>query len=526
MHSLRGMSHKALLFGVVWAVAAGALLAAPPCVQLGDKVKDGRPAARWRGFNLVEMLHRGANVKDVPRFREEDFRIIREWGFNFVRIPMDYRFWIKDGDRNNWERFDEAGLANVDQAVAWGRKYDIHVCLNMHRCPGYTVGRPKEPTDIFSDGETLRVCCAHWAMFARRYKGIPSRELSFNLINEPPHGRDEEYKRVVKSLVAAIRAEDAERYIVVDGCGGGKSPVVGLSGIKGVGQATRGYAPLRVTHYMAPWAGTPMARPSWPMRVGCPSGILAGPRKKEMHRSFELLNLPAGTLEIGFDKASDPLLIRFLADGKRLKDLSIAPEKDNPMWAGVNQPENWKVRQGCYLGRESFTFGNPVKKFSIRIVNGDWIQISDVKMRSSDGVHSVSLVCDTSWGAPRNFTQNFVGWKAGFQTATPSPLPVRYADEGIEYLYRARVKEWEPVIEKGVFCLVGEFGVWKKTPHDMTLSLMEDYLALWKERNMGWALWNFRGANGVLDSQRADVKYEDFGGHKLDRKMLELLQRY
>ena len=43
---------------------------------------------------------------------------------------------------------------------------------------------------------------------------------------------------------------------------------------------------------------------------------------------------------------------------------------------------------------------------------------------------------------------------------------------------------------------------------------------------MGWALWNFRGANGVLDSQRADVKYEDFGGHKLDRKMLELLQRY
>jgi endoglucanase len=36
-------------------------------------------------------------------------------------------------------------------------------------------------------------------------------------------------------------------------------------------------------------------------------------------------------------------------------------------------------------------------------------------------------------------------------------------------------------------------------------------------------MWNLRGGFGVLDSDRADVKYEDFRGHKLDRKMLELL---
>ena len=29
---------------------------------------------------------------------------------------------------------------------------------------------------------------------------------------------------------------------------------------------------------------------------------------------------------------------------------------------------------------------------------------------------------------------------------------------------------------------------------------------------------------GVLDSHRADVNYEDFRGHKLDRQMLQLLQ--
>jgi len=39
-------------------------------------------------------------------------------------------------------------------------------------------------------------------------------------------------------------------------------------------------------------------------------------------------------------------------------------------------------------------------------------------------------------------------------------------------------------------------------------------------------MWNLRGPFGVLDSERQDVAYEDFKGHKLDRKMLELLRKY
>jgi endoglucanase len=55
---------------------------------------------------------------------------------------------------------------------------------------------------------------------------------------------------------------------------------------------------------------------------------------------------------------------------------------------------------------------------------------------------------------------------------------------------------------------------------------MEDFLSLWQDAGWGWALWNLRGSFGLLDSQRADVEYEDFRGHKLDRKMLDLLRRY
>jgi endoglucanase len=34
------------------------------------------------------------------------------------------------------------------------------------------------------------------------------------------------------------------------------------------------------------------------------------------------------------------------------------------------------------------------------------------------------------------------------------------------------------------------------------------------------------GSFGIMDSGRKDVAYEDFHGHKLDRKMLDILQRY
>ena len=91
---------------------------------------------------------------------------------------------------------------------------------------------------------------------------------------------------------------------------------------------------------------------------------------------------------------------------------------------------------------------------------------------------------------------------------------------------RKSFAQWNAALAAGVFVNVGEFGVWKKTPHAVTLALMEDELSLFKDRNLGWALWEFRGGFGILDSDREDVVYEDFHGHKLDRKMLELLRRY
>lgn len=92
-----------------------------------------------------------------------------------------------------------------------------------------------------------------------------------------------------------------------------------------------------------------------------------------------------------------------------------------------------------------------------------------------------------------------------------------------ERLRAELITHWKPLTDLGVPVHVGEWGCFSKTPHDACLGWMGDLLALWKEAGWGWAMWNLRGPFGILDSNRADVAYEDFKGHKLDRRMLELL---
>jgi endoglucanase len=93
-----------------------------------------------------------------------------------------------------------------------------------------------------------------------------------------------------------------------------------------------------------------------------------------------------------------------------------------------------------------------------------------------------------------------------------------------ERLRKENIEPWQALERKGVGVHVGEWGAFNHTPHKVVLAWMRDYLALWKDAGWGWALWELRGGFGVLDSQRADVEYESFRGHKLDRQMLDLLR--
>ncbi|MBN2102851.1 cellulase family glycosylhydrolase [bacterium] len=332
------------------------------------------PFSRYCGFNLLAKF---SGREPRRKFNEEDFEIMAEWGFDFARIPMSYWNWTSPDD---WYTIDETVFQDIDEVIELGRKYSIHINLNMHRVPGYCInGRDQEPMDLFNDTaenmqKALDAVNFHWKYLAMRYRDIPNRHLSFDLINEPPHMTTEaRYVEVVKTLVAGIRKEDPDRIIVADGKDVGRTPVFGIADL-GLVQSTRGYDPMSVSHYTAGWV----------------------PREE-----FET-----------FDK---------------------------PTW--------------------------PLK--------GD------------DG-------------------------KAWDKSALKKKL----------------IDPWKPLMDQGVPVHVGEWGCYNRTPHDVALRWMRDMLSLWKDAGWGYALWNLKGSFGVLNSERADVVYENYKGHKLDRKMLELLKAF
>lgn len=129
---------------------------------------------------------------------------------------------------------------------------------------------------------------------------------------------------------------------------------------------------------------------------------------------------------------------------------------------------------------------------------------------------------------PWALTHHEAPWMAGWESYPEPQWPgvvwegVTWNRDALEEYYRP----WFELAEQGVSVHCGEMGVYNKTPHAIALAWMRDVLDMLKSHNIGWALWNFRGEFGILDSDRADIEYEDFNGHKLDRKLLALLQEF
>jgi len=84
---------------------------------------------------------------------------------------------------------------------------------------------------------------------------------------------------------------------------------------------------------------------------------------------------------------------------------------------------------------------------------------------------------------------------------------------------------WREMEEHGVRIHYGEMGCYKYTPHSAVLAWFKDTLDAIGKLQSGWALRNFRGPFGVLDTERKSTKFEDWHGHHLDHELLTLLQK-
>ena len=465
--------------------------------------------SQWRGFNLLEKFTAGRNAP----FVEDDFKWIAELGFNFVRLPMDYRCYV---EKDDWLKFKEGMLKDIDQAIEFGDKYRIHVCLNLHRAPGFCINPPAEATDLWTSEKALNAFVAHWVMFARRYKHVPSERLSFNLLNEPTRNTRENYLKVFTRTIEAIQKEDPQRLIIVDGNNVGKDPIPEFLRYSNVIQATRGYHPGTISHYRANWVrgSDQWSEPTWPpVQL---AGHLYGPAKPDLRSPLVLQGdfKPGTEIALKVQQVSVKARIVAKADGKVVAEQTFDPQASPGEWNPVKSESPWTYHQPAKELVFKVTLANAAHEFSIENADGDWLKFGELSLRLPDSPPR-TYATDLTWGSKQ-------GTHRLAADGSLLPPPGVAPDQTLaDYL-----KPWLDISARGETVFVGEWGCFNKTPHHVALAWMKSWLERWKQARFGWALWNFRGSFGILDSGRADVQYEDWHGHKLDREMLQLLQAY
>lgn len=256
--------------------------------QVFNGVEQKATLPQWKGFNLTDF-----NTPDpAKRYRnttEEQLKWMQDWGFDFVRLPVSYPFYLnfdrsKSITPEEVYKIDEGAVQKIEQLVNLAHKYNLHVSFNLHRAPGYCINAGfNEPYNLWKDAEAQKAFYYHWNFWGKRFKNISNKKISFDLLNEPSMREDMNdqhskssaipgtlYRDVAKNAAAAIRKENKNHLVIADGNNVGNDPIFEMADLN-IAQSCRGYFPHAISHYKAPWANKEPDKnplPVYPGQVG------------------------------------------------------------------------------------------------------------------------------------------------------------------------------------------------------------------------------------------------------------------
>ena len=272
---------------------------------------------------------------------------------------------------------------------------------------------------------------------------------------------------------------------------------------------------MLISHYHAKWmtGSDQYPVPVWPI----PRGLnihLYGSGKPQLHSPL-VLNVncrQAVPLAIRVAHVSTRAELVVRANGIVVLQKMFTPGPGAGEWKSAT-PNKWGGYEADYDLTCHAELPADTREIQIEVSQGDWLGLADLQFGDT------KITCtDRTWGVPQ-------GTFAVDETGQVQAVKERWLHSR-ETLRKRLVEPWQKLAAQGVGVHVGEWGVFNQTPHAVALAWMRDCLANWQAAGWGWALWNLRGNFGILNSQRADVQYEEFHGHKLDRQMLELLREF
>lgn len=185
--------------------------------------------------SLAKLTSKQAVEKFMDEYRknymaEADVKMLKDNGFNSIRLPMHYNLFIEEEPADNTLR--EKGFALTDELLAWCKKHQMYLILDMHAVPG-GQSTDKAISDHYSpglwDGNSRGTAAQYqeklivlWREIARRYANEPWI-AGYDLINEimyyPSRNLGVEIRNLYERITAAIREVDKKHIIYIEGNG-------------------------------------------------------------------------------------------------------------------------------------------------------------------------------------------------------------------------------------------------------------------------------------------------------------------
>lgn len=158
---------------------------------------------------------------------ENDIEAMHQAGFNSVRLPMHYNLYtlpIEEEPVAGEQTWLEEGFVLTDSLVAWCKKRDMYVILDLHAAPGGQGNdqgisdRDEDKPSLWESDANKDKTVALWARLAERYKDEPTIG-GYDLINEVNYSLpgNTALRDLYGRITTAIRAIDQNHILFIEG---------------------------------------------------------------------------------------------------------------------------------------------------------------------------------------------------------------------------------------------------------------------------------------------------------------------
>ncbi|MDC8831989.1 glycoside hydrolase family 5 protein [Alteromonas gilva] len=196
-----------------------------------------------RGINLGNSLEAPSEGDWSVTLHEEYFRLIKEKGFDSVRIPVRWSAHTSDTAPFT---IDEHFFERVDWAIEQSLKNDLMVIINVHHY-----------MEIFDDPAAEEAkFLSLWQQIASRYAN-QSSDLIFEVLNEPHHELTAaRWNKLLPKAINVIRATNPHRTLFIGAAEWGGVPgllKLAIPDDDNLIVTVHYYEPFKFTHQGAGW---------------------------------------------------------------------------------------------------------------------------------------------------------------------------------------------------------------------------------------------------------------------------------